>query len=99
MVQQSIQSFQIEAALPAERARLVRLCARLSGDPDAAEDLAQETLIEAWRHRQRLHDPQGYTHWLSAIARNVCLRWARRRGREHAHLAHLAPVHDSARPA
>ena len=36
-----------EAALRLERARLVRLCARFTGDVDAAEDLAQETLCEA----------------------------------------------------
>jgi DNA-directed RNA polymerase specialized sigma24 family protein len=41
-------SVQAEAML--ERARLVRLCARLTGNIDVAEDLAQETLFEAWRH-------------------------------------------------
>ncbi len=71
-----------EALLAADRARLVRLCTRLSGDRDVAEDLAQETLLEAWRHRDRLTDWHGYGHWLSAIARNVCLRWAQRQGRE-----------------
>jgi RNA polymerase sigma-70 factor (ECF subfamily) len=90
--------FQIEAALLAERARLVRLCARISGDPDAAEDLAQETLIEAWRHRQRLHNPRGYAQWLSAIARNVSLRWARRRGRERARLAQPIADRNTALP-
>jgi RNA polymerase sigma factor (sigma-70 family) len=69
-----------------ERARLVRLCAYLTGDPDVAEDLAQETLIEAWRHIERLHDPSGVDRWLAAIARNVCRRWQRRRGRERTHL-------------
>jgi RNA polymerase sigma factor (sigma-70 family) len=87
MVKQTLKEFQLEAALLAERARLVRLCARISGDPNAAEDLAQETLIEAWRHQQRLRDPGGYAPWLSAIARNVSLRWARRSGRERAWLA------------
>src|SRR5688572_11065712 len=33
-----------------DRARIVRLCLRLTGDPHVAEDLAQEALIEAWRH-------------------------------------------------
>jgi RNA polymerase sigma-70 factor (ECF subfamily) len=84
--------------LPNERVRLVRLCARLSGDPDAAEDLAQETLIEAWRHRQRLRDPRGYAQWLSAIARNVCLRWSRQRGRERAHLVYRQSAHDPIQP-
>lgn len=98
MLQQSTQPFQLETALQAERARLVGLCARLTGNPDAAEDLAQETLIEAWRHRQRLHDPQGYAPWLSAIARNVCLRWARSSGREHAHMARPPSIYDSTQP-
>jgi RNA polymerase sigma-70 factor (ECF subfamily) len=67
-----------------ERTRLVRLCALLSGDRNAAEDLAQETLLEAWRNAHKLRDPSGADRWLAAIARNVCRRWARRRGREGA---------------
>lgn len=66
----------------ADRRRLVRLCARISGDPGAAEDLAQETLLEAWRNRHKLHDASGTDRWLAAIARNVCLRRLRTLGRE-----------------
>jgi RNA polymerase sigma factor (sigma-70 family) len=65
-----------------QRRRLVRLCAMVSGDREAAEDLAQETLLEAWRNAHKLRDPSGAEHWLAAIARNVCRRWARRRGRD-----------------
>src|SRR3954468_5154805 len=64
----------------AARRRLVRLCERLTGDRDAAEDLAQETLLEAWRNVHKLHDPAGADAWLAALARNGCRRWARRRG-------------------
>jgi DNA-directed RNA polymerase specialized sigma24 family protein len=32
----------------AERTWLVRLCTRFTGDVDVAEDLPQETLLEAW---------------------------------------------------
>src|SRR5262245_52105239 len=81
------QLFNLDDTLSGERARLVRLCARLSGDRDAAEDLAQETMIEAWRHQDRLQDQQGADRWLAAIARNVCLRWARQRGRERMRLS------------
>jgi RNA polymerase sigma factor (sigma-70 family) len=66
----------------AERAGLVRFCARLTGDPDAAEDLAQQALIEAWRHGGSLREPSARGAWLRRIARNVCAGWARRRGRE-----------------
>lgn len=66
-----------EPVLPEERARLVNLCAYWTKDRELAQDLAQETLIEAWRHRQKLRDASGRSRWLSAIARNVCLRWRR----------------------
>lgn len=68
----------INCITEAERTRLVRLCAHLSGRPDAAEDLAQEALLEAWRSVHKLHDPAGRERWLAAIARNVCLRWTRK---------------------
>lgn len=71
-----------EAALESERARLVGLCYRLTGSLDAAEDLAQETLYEALRNSHKLRDPKGYSPWLSSIARNVCMRWNRSRGRD-----------------
>lgn len=70
----------IAAALATEHPRLVRLCSILLGDADAAEDAAQETLIEAWRNAHKLRDVRGVTPWLNAIARNVCARWTRRRG-------------------
>src|SRR5579883_1914171 len=57
-----------------ERAWLVRYCARLSGQPESAEDMAQETLIEAWRNRHKLSDPTGRLPWLAAIARHAA-RW------------------------
>lgn len=72
-----------------ERRRLVRLCAAISRDREAAEDLAQETLLEAWRNRHKLRDPAGTELWLNAIARNVCLRWGRRRGRDAVAVADL----------
>jgi RNA polymerase sigma factor (sigma-70 family) len=90
---QSAQSAQLfGAALSGERDRLVRLCARMSGDPRIAEDLAQETLFEAWRSQERLRDPAEIAPWLTAIARNVCLRWQRAQGRER--LYAVAPTPD-----
>lgn len=66
-----------------DRAALVRLCACISGSADAAEDLAQETLIEAWRNASKLRDPNARQAWLHGIARNVCRRWHRTQGLEH----------------
>jgi RNA polymerase sigma factor (sigma-70 family) len=72
--------------MPAERLRLVKLCTYLTGNGEVAEDLAQETLIEGWRQAHKLYDWQGYRQWLSAIARNICLRWARQQGQEYARI-------------
>jgi RNA polymerase sigma factor (sigma-70 family) len=79
----------------AERARLVRLCARLTHDTAVAEDLAQETLLEGWRNAHKLTDPAGRERWLAAIARNVCLRWARRVGREQARVFAASDVSEA----
>lgn len=63
---------------------VVRLCARLTGRPDVAEDLAQEALFLAWRHESALRDSDKRQQWILGIARNLCLRWRRAQGRERA---------------
>lgn len=45
-----------------------------------AEDLAQEALIRAWRHRSSLANPDAFSAWLRQIVRNEAAR-AHRRGR------------------
>ncbi len=68
-----------------ERARLAGLCRKLTGNADVAEDLAQETLLLAWRSLEGLREPEKHTQWLAGIARNVSLRWLRQQGRDQAH--------------
>lgn len=77
---------------PEERVRLVHLCAKITGDRDAAEDLAQETLLEAWKHLNVLRDQSRRVQWLNGVARNVCLRWMRSHQKDRAQL--LAPPSD-----
>lgn len=81
-----------DVVLPHERARLVRLCAHLTHDVEAAEDVAQETLVRAWRHGPQLREPDRRAQWLSAIARRECLRWTDSRRREMAR--RVLPVSD-----
>src|SRR5690348_16870724 len=82
--------FETEATLRRERPHLVALCARITGDRRAAEDLAQETLIEAWRHWYDIRDGGRRGAWLAGIARNVCRHWTRSRGYAVAH--QMAPI-------
>lgn len=73
-------SLNLEAVLTTARPRLLRF-ARARGVPlDAADDVVQETLLEAWRHQDRLHTPQGIDAWLTRICAHVCLRWSRTQG-------------------
>lgn len=69
----------IEHALLAERQRLVRFCAHLTGNGDAAEDLAQETLLAAWRQIDDSQEIRDHQRWLAGIARNKCRHWSRQR--------------------
>ncbi|MFN8492436.1 MAG: RNA polymerase sigma factor [Caldilineaceae bacterium] len=80
-----------ETFLASEQARLVRFCSYLTGDSHAAEDLAQETLLIAWRQRSQMTDPNGITYWLTAIARNVCRHYLRGQRRRQLHLCSLEP--------
>jgi RNA polymerase sigma-70 factor (ECF subfamily) len=69
-------------SVSANRDLLLRFCTRYTGDPVAAEDLAQQTLLEALEHRRELRNPTSHRSWLFGIARNQCRLWARGRGRE-----------------
>ena len=76
------ETLDFETLLADERLRLVRLCAWFSGSQEAAEDLAQETLIVAWKSRSQLNSPEKLKPWTTSIARNICLNWSRRHYRE-----------------
>jgi RNA polymerase sigma factor (sigma-70 family) len=72
-----------------EREALVRFCARYTGDRDAAEDLAQRTLLHAWQHEHQLRDARARQSWLFGIAHTQCLMWGRTRSRERSRLVAL----------
>jgi RNA polymerase sigma-70 factor, ECF subfamily len=61
---------------------LWRFCLRLVGfDRVRAEDVAQETLLRAWRHRAVLESsPAAVRSWLFTVARNIVIdEWRSRR--------------------
>lgn len=66
--------------MAAARPRLLRFARAQGVAPDSADDVVQETLLEAWRHLDALSAPDGFEAWLTAICRNVCRRYARTRG-------------------
>jgi RNA polymerase sigma-70 factor, ECF subfamily len=68
--------------LEANLGRLYGYCVRLTGDPDDAEDLVQETVLRAVRARSALRDHGRTKAWLFAIATNCWRDLGRARGRE-----------------
>jgi len=51
---------------------LLGYATRLTGDPAAAEDVVQETLLRAWRHPEALLEGKGSIRgWLFTVARNI----------------------------
>ena len=56
-------------------------CYRMTGSFEEAEDLVQETLLRAWRARERFEGGPLFRAWLYRIATNACLDALRRRSR------------------
>ncbi|GCE08245.1 RNA polymerase sigma factor [Dictyobacter aurantiacus] len=65
---------------------MVHYCAHVTRDIEVAEDLAQETLLTAWRDADKLRDTDRREQWLFGIARNLCLHWLRSQRRDTAYL-------------
>jgi RNA polymerase sigma factor (sigma-70 family) len=57
----------------------LRFAVRLIRDRDAAEDLAQEAAVQAWRSIGSLRDPERFRSWFLGIVWNVCRSDIRRR--------------------
>ena len=65
--------------------RVYALCLRMSGDPNVAEDLAQESFIRAWEKLGTFRGSSAFSTWLHRVTVNVVLgdrrRLSRREGR------------------
>ncbi len=55
---------------------------RMTGSEADAEDLAQETFIQAFRQLHYFRGDSKFSSWLYRIAVNLCLNWKRRQGRQ-----------------
>lgn len=62
------------------RRAVERIAAGIAG-PQAAEDIAQEAFLLAFKALPDLDEPDRFAAWLYAITRNRALRWARQESR------------------
>ncbi len=71
----------IDEVLATARPRLLHRACRYGASADAANDIVQETLLEAWRHLDQLRTPDRFEAWLDGICSNICRRWSRTQGK------------------
>ena len=55
---------------------------RITGDRDAALDVASSTFLKAYRAFDRYDQTRPLRHWLLRIATNEAITYVRKRGRE-----------------
>lgn len=73
----SLLPWDLEQRLRAARPRLLRIVRAMGVPTDAADDVAQETLLAAWRRLDRLRSLERFDAWLDAICRNQCRMYLR----------------------
>jgi RNA polymerase sigma factor (sigma-70 family) len=73
---------------------VVAVCHSRLGRADAADDLAQETLLRGLRALPTLHAPEKFGSWLCGIASRACLDWLKSSQRSEVALSSL-PARDS----
>jgi RNA polymerase sigma-70 factor, ECF subfamily len=64
------------------RTRIYNTCLRVLGDPEDAQDAAQETFLSALRTLDRFRGDAALTTWLHRIAVNACYDRLRKKRRE-----------------
>lgn len=74
------------ALTQADRAYVLAVARRFVGDPAAAEDVAQDALLLAFRHRDAFRGDSRYRTWLYRIAATSALGYLRRRRRSREEL-------------
>ncbi len=70
-----------EPLVLAHQEAVFRLSYLLLGDPDEAEDIAQETFLRAWNHLRRFDPARPLRPWLLSIASNLASNRRRSAGR------------------
>jgi len=75
-----------EPLVRAHQEAVFRLLYLLLGDPDDAEDIAQETFLRAWKHLKRFDPSRPIRPWLLSIASNLASNRRRSAGRYFAAL-------------
>ena len=61
--------------------KIYNLAFRMTGNPDDAEDITQETFLQVYRHIETYRGTSQIYTWIYAIAKNLCFRFLQRQKR------------------
>ncbi len=56
---------------------IYNLCLRITGNPEDAADMTQESFLKAWRSLDSFHFEAAFSTWLYRLASNTCLDFLR----------------------
>lgn len=76
----------------AEQPRMVALALALTGVPEAARDLAQDALVQAYRSWTTVSMLERPGAWVRRVTINASMSWHRRTKREAVAVARLGPA-------
>jgi RNA polymerase sigma-70 factor (ECF subfamily) len=79
--QQGVDSFDVQEFIDAHGDRLLRSACLLCGDETEAQDLVQETLIQAIKSWRGFRGESAIYTWIHGILLNLCRRYRRKHNR------------------
>jgi RNA polymerase sigma-70 factor (sigma-E family) len=71
-----------QAFFEQHHAHLARLAYLITGDPNVADDLAADALVEIWRHWRRVQAADNPLAYARGVLANLARNWIRRQRRE-----------------
>lgn len=78
--------------------RIYNLVLRMTGNPEDALDLSQETFLKAWKSLSSFKGDSAFSTWVYRLASNTCLDFLRRKKRQQETIGSALSLDDEDAP-